>query len=109
MDLPSNGRIVGETFKIPIIINIITIISPIVIIHGEILKSADRAPMSLDMVKSDQSSTSSPENATSSFSPAHDIGIRSWSTLGSAVKKSGPPQIQADLSCPWDLLHRPSN
>ena len=55
----------------------------------EILKSVDRAPLSLDVVKSDQSSTSSPKNATSSFSPPHDIGTQSKSTVESAVNKAG--------------------
>ena len=55
----------------------------------EILKSVDRAPLSLDIVKSDQPSTLFPGNATSSLSPSHDIRTQSRSSLESAVKESG--------------------
>ena len=56
---------------------------------SKILKSVDQASLSLDIVQSDQSSTSSPENATSSFSPPHDIRYQSRSTLESAINESG--------------------
>ena len=55
----------------------------------EILKSVDRAPLSLDIVNSTQSSSSSPENATSSLPPPHDFGVQCRAGSESAVNIFG--------------------
>ena len=79
MDLLSDGQMIGQAAKIPIIIIIIILIFPISIIHDQISEIGRWSPS--------ESGASSPKNATSSFPPPHDslslicgggIMVNSW-------------------------------